>query len=245
MLSVKIHPKKVSIQNPIIITGFQGTGLVGSIAIHYLIKKLNAKQIGYVDTNELPPIALLVDGEIQHPIRIFQCKKKGIILVGSELPIPQKLVYSIASAIVGWSKINKVKKIICIDGIGVPETTKLRDKPKVFAIINNEKLEKEVKKNTELLKNGVLLGVSAAILLESKEKKVKNVCYLSEAHSTVPDGYAAAAVIDKLNEILKLEVNTQPLIKEARKFEETLKNVIKKSREIPKSISDDGKIMYG
>ncbi len=243
MLKVIVHPKKVNIQNPVVLTGFQGTGLVGSIALQYLVKKMNAKQIGYVDTNELPPIALLVDGEIQHPIRIFQCKKKGIILIGTELPIPQKLVYSIASAIVGWSKLNKAKKIICLDGVG-SKSSEMSEKPKVFAVINNEKLEKEVKEKTELLRNGVLIGVSAAILLESKERKVKNICYLSEAHNNLPDGYAAAAVINELNKVLKLNVDTKPLIKEAKKFEETLRNVIEKAKAIPKE-QEDGKIMYG
>ena len=40
--------KKVELKNPILVEGFPGLGMVGSIATKYLVKKLNAKKIAFL-----------------------------------------------------------------------------------------------------------------------------------------------------------------------------------------------------
>ena len=58
-------------RSPTIIEGFPGFGLVGTIAVEFLIKHLNAKPIGMVRSNELIPMAAIHESKVVEPIGIF------------------------------------------------------------------------------------------------------------------------------------------------------------------------------
>lgn len=244
MTSISFSPKKINLNGWTIISGFQGTGLVGTLAAQYMAKKLEAKQIGYVDSNKLPPVAILSEGEIKHPIRIFAAKKYKLLIVESELPIPQSLVFEIATELNKWAKLNKAKELISVEGVTVE---KVGSHPKIYAVVSTPSLEKQTTKHTELLKNGLIMGVAAAVLLESKDQGVKNTCYLAESHSSFPDGKAAAAIIDRLNIVLGTKIDTKPLVQEADKFEKKLRTLIKGAKYAPKFSHDDNdqKRMFG
>lgn len=246
MAVIKVLPKSINLQGWTIVSGFQGTGLVGVLAAQYMAKKLGAEQIGYIESNKLPPVAILSEGEIKHPIRIFSSVRNKLIIVESELPIPKDLVFEIAEELNKWAAKNKAKEIICVEGISVEEAG---PHPKTFVVVSQPSLEKKAVKTTELLKNGLIVGVAAAMLLESKDIGMPNTCYLAESHANFPDGRAAAAIIDKLNVVLNLKIDTKPLVEEATKFESKLKELIKKAQYLQQpngaSAEKDEKRMYG
>ena len=227
---------------PTIITGFQSTGLVGTLATQYLVKKLGAKQIGHMTSEDLPPIAILVNGEIKHPIRIFHSKKHNVIIFESELPIPPKLSQKISSEIVEWAKKNKAKQIICIEGMKSQDGD---EKPDIYAVVSDEKHERLVKKHANLLSNGIIAGMAASILLESKGSRIPTMCYLVESNVALPDGKAAAAVIDKLNEVLNLNVDSRPLYREAERFEQEIKKLLEKAEKSVTSKYSPDATIYG
>ena len=68
-------------KNPIIIEGFPGYGLVGTIATEFLIKHLNAKKIGKIWSDELLPIAAVHESKIVEPLGIFYVKKHNLIII--------------------------------------------------------------------------------------------------------------------------------------------------------------------
>ena len=47
--------KKTVLKSPVIFAGFVGAGLVGPLAIGYMIDKLKMKEIGYIRSRHLPP----------------------------------------------------------------------------------------------------------------------------------------------------------------------------------------------
>ncbi len=101
-------------KNFILIEGFQGVGFVATIAAEYLAEKLNAEQIGYIVSEDLPPLLVFYDGKINHLIRIykFKWKNQNFVIIVSEFPIPNKLVHEISEEIIKWAKKNGVKEII-------------------------------------------------------------------------------------------------------------------------------------
>ena len=68
-------------KNPIIIEGFPGFGLVGTIATEYLIKHLDAKQIGFIRLEEIPPVIAVHNGQAVEPLGIFYSKEKNIVIM--------------------------------------------------------------------------------------------------------------------------------------------------------------------
>ena len=80
MMEIKLKQKP---QNPIIIEGFPGVGLIGTITTEYLIKHLDAKPIGHIWSKDLSPVAAIHDGKDIQPLEIFYAKKKNIRFEGS------------------------------------------------------------------------------------------------------------------------------------------------------------------
>lgn len=51
--------KPVDIKAPSILIGLPDVGLVGTIAVSYLIDKLKMKEIGYIDSSRFPPLIII------------------------------------------------------------------------------------------------------------------------------------------------------------------------------------------
>ena len=237
---ISIIHRKISFKKPLIIAGFQGIGLVGTLSAQYIVSKLKLEQIGHINSEELPPLAVLVNGSLMHPIRIFTNKNKDLIIIESELPIPRKLVYRMSDEITSWAKKIKAKGIICFEGIAVPPGDK-GGKLDVYSISTTKVLREKLDDHVSELKNGIVIGMSAAILLQSKDKKLNASCLMSESKVNVPDGMAASAIIKKFNQIYGYKINTSELEKQAKEFEKKLGRVLSHARQF--SLMEAAKVM--
>ena len=150
-------------------------------------------------------------------------------MVVSELPIPSKMVNEISTALIKWAKKNKCREIVSFEGVVVPS---IIGEPKVYGIANDENLNKKLSKYVSPLRNGLILGMSAALLMKSKQVKIPAYCMLAEAHPDYPDARAAAILIQKFNEIYGTNVNTEELIKEAEEIEKKLMKVIERAKKL-------------
>ncbi len=227
-MNVKI--KKV--ENPIIIVGFHGRGVVGTIASQYLIEKLNFKEIGYIYDSNFPGVAVLENGKVNFPIKIYG--KGKFIIITSELPLPKALNKDIAKAIVEIAKKLKAKLIIAMEGLSVFEEVKDRHLYYVSTF--------DLKKKITPLDSGIIAGIIARILLESKNNNIKAVCLMSEALPSIPDGKAAAKVLEGLNKLVNIKVDVNELIKEADAFEKKISELAEK---VPKEEEREVKYLYG
>ncbi|PIO00309.1 hypothetical protein COT72_01230 [archaeon CG10_big_fil_rev_8_21_14_0_10_43_11] len=238
-MEVRIVSKKPKTKAPIIIEGFPGVGLVGSIASKYLTQKLDAKQIGHIESPHLPPLSFIQDGDVYNPIRIYDVPSKGWVIISSEFPVPATLIHDVGEAIVKWAKEINASRIVCLEGINSPN---IAEEPRVFGIDAN--IKTKLPSGLEPVKTGYILGVSAAIMLACKYKKIKALCLMAESHSNYPDGLAAVALIKKLGSLFKVNVDVKPLVAEAEEFEKKIKDLIGKAKEV-KHESDESRNMYG
>lgn len=232
-------------KNSIVLEGFQGIGLVGTLAAEYIAEQKNAKVVGHVDVPEFPPITLLVNGRIKTPIRIyhFKEKKQNFLIFVSELPMPQKMANVLAKAIVNFSKEHKVKEIVSLEGITVPEepvdsnTYWISSNPKFF--------ENRFGKKAKALQSGIIVGVSASLLTQSKIQKIPSVVLMAEAHTNFPDGSAASSIIKLLNKVYKIDVDVNNLEAQSEEFEKKIWKMIEKAKTLKNSNSKPGKTYIG
>ncbi|MCW1296613.1 MAG: PAC2 family protein [Candidatus Parvarchaeota archaeon] len=229
MTRVRIIADDFKPKNPIVIEGFQGFGLVGVIAAEYLADKFNMRQVGHIESNALPAMALLINGEVKFPIRIFADDKNELVVFDSELPIPQHLAYDIAKEIAEWAEKNNARQIICLEGLAVPTTPQ---ESNVYGIANSKELEEKIKKKVKIIDNGIIIGVSAALLLECQSRNIPAICLMAECHSEFPDGRAAVSVLRALSDLLNLKLDVSPLEKEALEAQKKIKSIIEKAKKI-------------
>lgn len=239
--------KDLDIKNAII--GFPDVGLVGLISCMHIIENLDLKEQGHIESDLFPPIIVLHGKKFQSPVRIYSKGDTTVII--SEIPIPPEVIYPLSKALVKWLKTKKnLKSIVSIYGIPIPNRINV-ETPEVFANSNNPSIDKNLKqKEIKPIDTGILAGMHAAIIWESVKLKVPVIALGCEAFLNYPDPQAAANVIENLNKILNLEIDTKELIDKAEELRIKLRDMMIRTQEaMPKQIPGitpvDLPAMYG
>ncbi len=220
-IQLKEKPK-----NPIIIEGFPGLGLIGTISTEYLIRHLSAKVIGHISSENLSPMVAIHDSKVVQPLEIYYVKNKNIIILHALADI-RGIEWEIAGALIEIYKMLKATEIISLEGI-LGQNKEINR----YYYTNNPKNPKISRSKGASLKEGVIMGVTAALLLRDKE--INTTGLFVETHSKLPDSRAAAKIIEMLDGYLDLNVDYKPLEKAAKEFEEKLQGYIGKMKTVSK-----------
>lgn len=217
-------------RRPIIIEGFPGFGLVGTIATGFLIDHLEAKPIGKIWSKDISPMVAVHGSKIIKPLEIYYNRKHNIIILNA-LTNVTGIEWNIAETVTKIAKELRAKEIISIEGVASMGTPK--KKPQAFYYATKKKNKKRFKEiGAKPLKEGVVLGVTAAVLL--KTEKTPFTCIFAETFSSLPDSKAAAKIIEILDDYLDLNVDYKPLLKKAKEFEAKLHQIMGKSKSATK-----------
>jgi len=98
----------------------------------------------------------------------------------------------------------------------------MREQRVVFASATSQAFLDLVKDKVETLTAGSISGIAGSIMNECGIVKMPAICLLGETQGPTPDPRASARVIEVLNGLLSLNVNTQKLVEEAEHIETEL-----------------------
>ncbi|MBN2368349.1 proteasome assembly chaperone family protein [Candidatus Woesearchaeota archaeon] len=219
-MEIKLTKKPVK---PKIIDGFPGFGLIGTITTEFLIEHLGAEKIGSFHYDELPATIAIHKEKLVDPMGIFYNKKYNIVILHTILN-SVGLEWKLSSAIHKMAKDMQTTEIISIEGVSSPQVTESEN---VFYFTNSSKNRTKIDKmGLQPLKESIIVGVSAALMLRSK---IPLTCFFAETKSELPDSKAASNIIKVLDDYLGLKVDFKPLLKQAEEFEEKFKTILKQS----------------
>lgn len=209
-----IFEKEPSVKNPILIEGFPGIGLVGNIASQYIVNELKMTYLGAMSSRYFPPLAVLLGGVVNMPVRIYEEPEKGLMVLTADIPVHPLASFEIGREIVSWAQSINVRELICLAGITV-----MGDEHRVFGAVSQMELLDRIKDKTELFEIGTITGITGSIMNECRIKRMPAVCLLGETASAEPDPRAAIAAIETLNRIYDLGVSTEKLSEQAEQIE--------------------------
>ena len=212
--NVKIITNEIKSVNPVLIEGFPGIGLVGNIASQQIIDELKMEYIGSIDSRHFPPIAVLYEGLINMAVRIYESQEHNILMIVSDIPVNPVVAYDISKAILEWAQSVKVKEVVSLAGIAT-----MSEEHKVFGAATNTEMLERIKEKVELFQMGTISGISGSIMSECLVRHMPAISLLGSTRSQNPDPRAAAVVINVLNILYGLSVNTESLIEQAEKIE--------------------------
>jgi len=207
----------------ILIEGFPGFGLVGTIVTEYLLEHLDFKQIGEISFDDLPATVAIHKGKLVHPMGIFYSKTFNVVVLHAILDI-KGFEWRIVDAIFEIKKQLGIKEILSIEGVAS------NGGEDIFCF-NNKKLQKI---GAKLVDESVIMGVTAALLL--KDSAIG--CLFAETHSNIPDSRAAARIIGILDKYVNFNLDTKPLMMQAEIFESKVKDILQKTK---KTVSEADK----
>ena len=198
--------------------GFPGSGLVGSISTQYLVDNAGFEYIGSVTSKYFPPIAMMVDGIINAPIRIYS--RDSYVAFVSDIPIHTSICYEVTNGILTWLNKFKLKEIVIIAGI-VTNTFEKR----VFGVASEPEYLEKIKDKIEILPMGSISGMPGSILTECKTLGIPAIGFLGETVNT-PDPRSSVSVLKVLNDVYNFNVDIEPLIEQAEEIEASMQKLV-------------------
>ncbi len=243
MIEIKLF-KDYSLKNYTLIDAFPGVGLVGPMAGSYMIEKLQMEYIGYIDSNEFPPIAAIHYGKPMFPARLYKDDKYKLIIAMSEFVIPSGSVYELSRELLAFVRKNGISKTISISGMPSQKPSE-----NVFITSPDEEIIKRVNKlGMKVISEGVVAGVGAILMTNSNQFKVESMNILVEVNPQVMDPKYAEIALRGLNKLINIDIELKSLQEESKVVEAKMRDVIKKMKETPehynKAAEATGPSMY-
>lgn len=214
-------------KNPVIIEGFPGFGLIGTIVTEFLLDHLEVESIGTITSSDLPAMVAIHEGHVVQPIEIFYNEEYNMVILHVVTSVAG-LEWDMSQAVMDLAKQLEAREIISIEGVS---SSSISSDSRTFYYSNVPTKRKIFEqKKVEQLKEGIVMGVTGVLLLKAKMLKQPFSCIFTETHSDMPDSKAAARVIEVLDKYLGLNVDPKPLLKQAEKFERKIREILEKGK---------------
>lgn len=208
-------------------------GLIGTITTEFLTDHLKTEKIGSIIADDVPAMVAVHGSKVVEPISIHYNKKYNIAIVHA-ISIGKGTGWDMADVLQDLAKQLNAKEIISIEGVGSMQPT---PETRVFYYTSKEKNEKALGQIASPLKEGIVVGVTGALMARRENSSVPFTAIFAETSTNLPDSKSSAAVIRALDKYLDLNVDPRPLLKQAQQFEGKLKELLshaKKTSELQK-----------
>lgn len=229
------------LKSPVIIEGFPGIGMLGTISASYLAEKLEMKLVGYFASSHFPPIAAIHNFKPVSPARIYASEKHNLLVLFSEFVIPANIVFSLSQTILEYAKKNKACMIYSLAGVASPAPD-----AKIYGIASTPQIGEKLKKaGVELISEGATQGVSGVLIAECASEKFPAANLMAQTSQPL-DPRSAARLLDKLSEVVGMKFETKDLVLQAEKVEDRIRDAMDKMKAMHQSYSQmQENPMYG
>ena len=232
------------LKKPLVVMGFPGTGLVGSVAASQIVESLQMKFGGYISSSEFAPLAAIHDYKPMPAARIHFSEKHNMVVIISEMTIPVGSSLEVADQIYKFAKSLGASNIISLGGISLQS-----EKKGVYVVSSDAAVVKDVikKRIAKPIKEGATTGVTGILLAKGAMDKFRITTILAESSEEYLDPGAAKNVLKVLTKMTGKSIDTRRLEKEAKEFSKDIKEAVLKSRVVMRKGpgASEGGSMYG
>lgn len=242
---VEVEPVKSGVKY--VIEGLPDTGLVGAIAVTYLVGRLRLKEVAYVESEALPPIVPVHNGIVREPFRIYG--NEDLIVVTSEIAMPLASLHQLSKGLVSWYCRKSVGLVITITGMPVENRLEIEN-PKVFgATTDEEALDLLKRSGIAVFKEGYLAGPYALTMRECSRRKLRSLAIIAQSFLNYPDPGAAASALEALDRLTGIKIDTKPLMEKSDELRIKARDLMKQAqasmKRMGKPLEKEMPLMYG
>jgi uncharacterized protein (TIGR00162 family) len=207
---------KTELKNPVLVEGLPGMGMVGRIAVRFLIRHLSAKRFAELYSPHFPYYVLV---NKKGSVRLLRAefffwenpnrKSDLVFLIGDSQAQTIEGQYEVANSILEFAAKLGVKTIVTVGGY----RKEVEEAPKVIAVsTNSELLEKALEANAIASPPGnPIVGTAGLLLGLAKFKKINALCLLGETRGYLPDPWAAKSILEVLQKMFGLEIDLKAI----------------------------------
>jgi uncharacterized protein len=261
----------VKLNNPLLIAGFPGPGLIGSISTSFIIESLRMRQIACVESEFIMPGVIYVGGKLRHPFRLYSNNEGTICVLVCETPIFVQGIHRVLDAVMKWALDSNVTNVLVLEGIpmqGIPQSKRnpfiLSNTEENHILINklntfDESLKQSHKESQEESGNEIVSeyndtsdnlgptyigGISGGLLSSCISNNIPCSVVLVPSLSGIPDPEGAAIILETLAKITsydELRIDVAQLRQQGNQVKKNLEKIARSIRDQQKSMNENGR----
>jgi uncharacterized protein len=257
----KVIQKKKILDSPILIAGFPGPGLVGSISTSYIINRLHMEQIACVESEFIVPGVIYAEGKLRHPFRLYSNEEGSVCVLVCEAPIMIQGMHSVLDTVTKWALNNNVKQVMVLDGIAVEGIPNLKRTPIIMSSdgevadaasliqdIEGEPYNKEAQADYDSEQNiypttAYIGGLAGGLLSSCLSNGLASKALFISSTRGIPDPEGAAILLESLDKITdnkSLEIDTKHLRKQGAALRTRMEKIIQSLRSQQQQPQEEG-----
>lgn len=219
---------------PTLMFGLASVGLIGPIIAQELIEQIDdMKQIGFVASDMLPPIAVFHDAELMHPFRLYYTKKYNIILGIAEVPFQVESAYNdLSKTLFNWALSEDINAKEIITFQGIPQKGMIDEFPVFYAAQQNS-IDRFEEIGIEKIDKGIITGPGATLVNNALNHTINPIVLFTPVYKiATPEG--AASIIEVLNELYGMNIDTEELIEKGKEIKKKMQSLANKAQQYRK-----------
>lgn len=226
--------EEVELENPIMIVGLPGVGLVGKLVTEHLVDELGAEKIFEIYSPHFPPQVLVNEDctvrPVSNSIYLGKANENDVLfLVGDHQSTTSQGHYELCTLYLKLAADLKVSRIYTLGGY---PTGKLVHEEVVLGVANSLDLIEEMKNYgvefRESEPSGGIVGASGLLVAFSRFNDIDAACLMGMTPGYLMDPKSAQNLLKLVCRILEINVDTTSLEKKVEEMESIMEKLKEK-----------------
>jgi uncharacterized protein len=219
--------------DPVLVEGLPGVGLVGKIATDHIVETLEMTDIGHVDCDGLPKIAVYGEDSrgVEPPVRLYGDPERDLLALQSDIPVSRDTASDFASAVTDWIESMNAFPLY-LSGLPL-EDHDAGAVPEVFGVATGDGGEHLETHDIQLpTERGVIGGPTGALVNRAESADIDACGLVVESDPQFPDPAAARQlIVEGIEPIADISVPTDDLVDRAEDIREQKEKLAKRMQQ--------------
>jgi uncharacterized protein len=231
MARVDVIDEPVELDEPMLIEGLPGLGLVGKIAADHLVDTFEMAHVANILCESLPQVAVYGEGqrEIKPPVRIYADAERDLLVLQSDVPVNPPSAREFVGCFTDWL-VDAGATPIYLSG---RPAEKDEEPPELYGVSTGDAGtlldEADIPEPDE---EGLVSGPTGTLLHHAFAEDLDAVGLVVESDPQFPDPESARALITGgIEPLTGIEVPTENLVEKAEEIREAKEQLAQQLRE--------------
>lgn len=242
MTDIAVVADDIELDEPTLVEGLPGLGLVGKIATDHLIERFDMTYYAAVDCKGIPQIAVYEDGDrdLLPPVRLYADEERDLVALRSDVPISADAAPQFANCVTAWVESNDATPLYLS---GLPHQKQAETVPELYGTATGDlgQLldEYDIDSPGE---TGAVSGPTGALLHRASRTGVGAIGLIVQSDPQFPDPAAAKVLLeDGIDPIAGIDVNTDELVESAEEIRQQKEQFAQRMQETEEAESSQAK----
>jgi uncharacterized protein len=231
MASIDVLADDVSLDEPTMVEGLPGVGLVGKIAADHMVEEFEMTHYANVHCESVPPLAVYHadDSRLRTPVRIYADEARDLLVLQSDVPVSPPAATAFADCLAPWFADRDVVPLY-LSGLAAEKDDA---PPALYGVATGEGHALLDRAGLDApAEMGVVSGPTGALLNDAIERDTTAVGLIVEADQQFPDPEAARVVIEHgIAPISGVDVPVEDLVDHAEEIREAKERFAQRMQE--------------